>query len=259
MIYKPNSQGVYTTKSVDGKPHTLDVQTNANGRVITTCIECKWTHYGYYRTTKSPLTQARLRDWYAHVGHYELMLGLIPPPLPVWMGSWKSPRRKGELFIYRFDANLPKPLYGYGNNPMAGVTEVSSLIGRREWKSPWAAYNPWLVLEASGGSKQEIYSENRVLSWTANIPEAQRVVHKHLSKRFAKDEIVVFPATEIPEGLEVPLPPIDKFVEGMARIAQTNDYGQIHRALEQVQRGIIQLELLKEIEASLEAKLSIGP
>lgn len=259
MKYKPDAQGLYKATSSDGRGHILNVVNSQPYRFVTECIGCKWSTYFYIRATgKTELTQARLRDWYEHIEHYELVMGLTYVPLPTWMGSWESPRLKGEMFIYRFDANLPQPLRGeWDGFSDSLVIAREALMNKWEWTSPYAAYRPWMIVESSGSKKEDIYSRHVLITRTGKIAEAQRVVHKHLSKRRDRGETVVFPMTEIPQGLEVPLPPIDKFVEGMAKIAQTNNYGQIHRALEQVQRGIIQLELLKEIEASLLSKLSI--
>jgi hypothetical protein len=269
-MYKPNANGLYQGKSLDGKPHTLDVVRKPNPSTYRlgdlgefTCIECKWAGWRPESSTKNGgyITQPRVHNFMQHIDVYNLIKGLTSPPLPLWSGSWVSPRKKGDLFAYRVDANLPANLRTRWSGDAVKIKSFNTgtPIGTQRWTTPWQAANPWLLIEASGSNKSEILTDHQLLGSCENLGELARAAHKILSKREDKGQEVRYPEGLVPEGVEIPLPPIDVFVEGMAKIAQTTDYGQIHRALEQVQRGIIQLELLKEIEASLEAKLSIGP
>jgi hypothetical protein len=262
LIYKPNAQGIYQAISSDGKSHTLAVVTGQGvyRDVTTQCVECKWEHFGY-RAAKTDLTQARIRDWYEHVEHYELVMGLSPPPPSLWMGAWTSSRRIGALFAFRFDANMPSRS-GWASNPMHGIREARNNVHKRRWSSPWAVNRPWHLIDSSGWKKDGIYNVHKTVAICTDMGEIQRAAHKELSDRAAKGELVDYPgpgSIDMPEGIEVPLPPIDAFVAHMIKVAQTANYGEILKALEQVKRGVTQLELLKEVEVALEAKLTIGP
>lgn len=268
MKYQPNANGLYQGKSADGKPHTLDVVTRPSpsnyrpGDIgLFSCIECKWHAWREEDPVKTGgfITQPRVHNFMQHIDVYNLIKKLESPPLPIWSGSWVSPRKKGELFAFRVDANLPSNLRSRWSGDLSTIKSffTNTPVGTQPWSTPWQAANPWMLVEASGSRKSEILPDNLLIGSGPNPGEIGRAVHAYLSKREEKGQEVRYPEGLVPEGVEVPLPPIDAFVAGMVKIAQTNNYGEIHRALEQVQRGILQLELLREVEEQLQAKLTI--
>lgn len=252
-------------RSIDGKSHTLIKNTNRSsyGRAFISydCKQCKWTSGSMNETSTGNMTSARVREWNDHIRWYEELLRLTPVPKPVWMGSWVSQRKEGNFWIYHWNDKLPRGTqHWYGKKLFKDyideALEFATGIGQREWRGHWLAFAPLVVIESHKFKNKDVW-DYTVRGLAADLSQAQLTVNKNLSTRERNGERVERAEQDWPIGLEAPMPAVEAFVENLVKISQTNDYGEILEALREVRRGIIQLELLQELEAQLESKLML--